>query len=116
MFISCDFNTFYLPRHTHHAHLRLATAVFSYVCEWLGLHTVVRKHLGSKEFEGGGMPEKHMVAFDIASGFSAEQEAVALLGAMLQLPILHLNPAVEGSGKSLYDESARAAVSIMKIN
>lgn len=98
-------------REGHHAHLRLATAVFAYTCGWQGIHPDIRKHILSQQIVGDGMPERHILAFEIAWGYSADLEAVAMLGGVLQLPILHLHPGAVGSAATLYDETARAAVS-----
>lgn len=104
-------STLLTGREGHHSHLRLATAIFALNCGWKGLHPDVLEYLESHQIGGGGMPQSHILAFEIASGCSADLEAVAMLGGVLQLPIMHLHPAAVGSANTLYDENARATVS-----
>lgn len=77
-------------------HLKVLAAAFAYAEGWGGLHPYTRQHLSSALAlveASAEDSEPYQIAADILrEGRGADLTAVAFLGAVLGMPIVHLHP------------------------
>lgn len=84
------------------AHLRLAAAVFYIERGWNGVHATTRAYFAAHQVQEYGLPSTMDLEVKIVGGERADLQALAMLGGVLDISILHLHPGSDNA-KGLED-------------
>lgn len=74
------------------AHLRLIAAVFCIERGWDGVHPSTKAYFAAHQVHQYGLPSTIDLAIEILSGECADLQALAMVGGVLDMSILHLHP------------------------